>query len=39
MLAKYWLVPLFALALLAFSAHGPARADQQQFVVTYSHLN
>jgi quinol monooxygenase YgiN len=35
MLAKYWLVPLFALALLAFSAHGPARADQQQFVVTY----
>ena len=35
MLTKYWLVPLFALALLAFSAHGPARADQQQFVVTY----
>lgn len=27
--------PLFALAVLAFAAHGPARADQEQFVVTY----
>jgi quinol monooxygenase YgiN len=35
MLAKYWLVPLLALALLAFPAREPARADQQQFVVTY----
>ena len=35
MRAKYWLLPLFALALLAF-AQGPARAaDQEQFVVTY----
>jgi quinol monooxygenase YgiN len=35
MRAKYWLLPLFALALLTF-AHGPARAaDQKQFVVTY----
>ena len=33
--AKYWLLPLFALALLVFAAHGPARADQEQFVVTY----
>jgi hypothetical protein len=33
--AKYWLPPLFALAVLAFAAHGPARADQEQFVVTY----
>jgi quinol monooxygenase YgiN len=35
MRAKYWLPPLFALALLAFAAHDPARADQEQFVVTY----
>jgi hypothetical protein len=28
--AKYWLLPLFALALLAFAAHGPAGADQEQ---------
>jgi hypothetical protein len=33
--AKYWLLPLFALALLVFAAHGPARAEQEQFVVTY----
>ena len=33
--AKYWLLPLFALAVLAFSAHRPARADTQQFAVTY----
>jgi len=33
--AKYWLLPLFALAMLVFAAHGPARADQEQFVVTY----
>jgi quinol monooxygenase YgiN len=33
--AKYWLLPLFALAVLGFAAHGPARADQEQFVVTY----
>jgi hypothetical protein len=32
---KYWLLPLLAFALLAFAAHGPARADQEQFVVTY----
>jgi quinol monooxygenase YgiN len=33
--AKYWLLPLLALAPLTF-AHGPARAaDQEQFVVTY----
>jgi quinol monooxygenase YgiN len=34
MTAKYWLLPLLALALLAFAARGPARA-QEQFVVTY----
>jgi quinol monooxygenase YgiN len=30
-------MPLLAVALLAFAAHGPARADQEQeqFVVTY----
>ena len=33
--ARYWLLPLFAVALLAFAAHEPARADQAQFVVTY----
>jgi quinol monooxygenase YgiN len=34
--AKYWLPPMFALALLASGAGGPARADtEQQFVVTY----
>src|SRR6266850_94182 len=33
--AKYWLLPLLALGVLAFAAHGPARADQEQFVVTY----
>jgi quinol monooxygenase YgiN len=33
--AKYWLLPLLALALLAVAAHGPAQADQEQFVVTY----
>jgi quinol monooxygenase YgiN len=33
--AKYWLLPLLALAVLAFAAHGPARADTQQFAVTY----
>ena len=34
MTARYWLLPLLALALLAFAARGPARA-QEQFVVTY----
>ena len=33
--AKYWLPPMFALALLASGAGGPARADTEQFVVTY----
>jgi len=33
--AKYWLLPLLALAVLGFVAHGSARADQEQFVVTY----
>jgi len=33
--AKYWLLPLLAFALLLVLAHGPARADQEQFVVTY----
>jgi quinol monooxygenase YgiN len=33
--AKYWLLPLLALALLAFLANRPAQADAQQFVVTY----
>ena len=33
--AKYWLLPLLALALMAFPAHRPARADTQQFAVTY----
>jgi quinol monooxygenase YgiN len=33
--AKYWLPPVFALALLASGAGGPARADTEQFVVTY----
>ena len=32
---RYWLLPLFALALLAFPAHGRAQADAEQFVVTY----
>jgi quinol monooxygenase YgiN len=32
---KYWLLPLLAFAVLAFSAHGPAQADAEQFVVTY----
>jgi quinol monooxygenase YgiN len=32
---KYWLPPLLALAVLAFSAHRPAQADTQQFAVTY----
>ena len=32
--AKYWLLPLLAFALLVL-AYGPARADQEQFVVTY----
>ena len=31
--AKYWVLPLFALTVLAFGAHGSARADQEQFVV------
>jgi quinol monooxygenase YgiN len=31
---KYWLPPIFALALLASGAGGPARADTE-FVVTY----
>jgi len=32
---KYWLLPLFSLAVLGFAAHGSAQADQEQFVVTY----
>ena len=35
MQTKDWLLPLLALALLTFAAHGRARADQEQFVVTY----
>ena len=33
--AKYWLLPLLVLALLAFAVRGPAQADEEQFVVTY----
>ena len=33
--AKYWLLPLLGLTLLAVAAHEPARAEQEQFVVTY----
>ena len=33
--AKYGLLPLLALAVLAFAALRPARADTQQFAVTY----
>ena len=33
--ARYWLLPLFALALLAFPAHGRAQAAAEEFVVTY----
>ena len=33
--AKYWLLPLLALAVLALAAHRPAQADTQQFAVTY----
>ena len=32
---KLWSLPLLALALLAIATPGPARADPQQFVVTY----
>jgi quinol monooxygenase YgiN len=32
---KYWLLPLLAPAVFAFAAHRPARADTQQFAVTY----
>jgi quinol monooxygenase YgiN len=32
---KYWLLPLLALAVFAFAVHRPARADTQQFAVTY----
>ena len=32
---KYGLLPLLALAVLAFAALRPARADTQQFAVTY----
>ena len=32
---KYWLLPLLALAVFASAAHRPARADTQQFAVTY----
>src|SRR5947209_20224090 len=38
MSAKKWLLPLLALALLLFAAPGSARADQQQYVVTYVEL-
>ena len=31
--AKYWVLPLLALTVLASGAHGSARADQEQFVV------
>ena len=33
--AKYWLLPLLALAVLAFPAHGPGQVNLEQFVVTY----
>jgi quinol monooxygenase YgiN len=33
--AKYWLLPLLGLTLLAVAAQGTAQADQEQFVVTY----
>jgi len=32
---KYWLLPLLALTVFAFAAHRPARADTQEFAVTY----
>src|SRR5262249_48729692 len=35
MSAKHWSLPLLALAPLALTAPGPARADQQQYVVVY----
>jgi hypothetical protein len=35
MLARTWSWPSLALALLAFALPGPARADQQQYVVAY----
>jgi len=35
MLAKICSLPLLALALLAFAVPGPARADEQQYVVAY----
>ena len=33
--AKYWLLPLLAVAVLALAGHGPAQASTEQFVVTY----
>ena len=35
MTGKVWSLAFAALALLAFAAPGPARADPQQYVVTY----
>ena len=35
MSARSWSLPLLVLAPLAFAAPGPARADQQQYVVVY----
>ena len=33
--AKYWLLPLLAVAVLALAGHGPAQGSTEQFVVTY----
>lgn len=38
MSAKYWSLPLLALAPLVFAAPAPAGADQQQYVVVYVEL-
>jgi quinol monooxygenase YgiN len=38
MSVRHWSLPLLALAALVFAAPGPARADQQQYVVTYVEL-
>ena len=35
MSARAWSLPLLALALLALASPGTARADPQQYVVTY----
>ncbi len=38
MSAKYWSLPLLALAPLVFAVPTPARSDQQQYVVVYVEL-